>query len=314
MSGLLRNAKKHSDAVWSRGGLSPLELVKRLWARAIAHSLWDQAAALSFYFLVALFPLLLVLSTLIGFLISSQSGAYFSLLEYLDGIMPTSAVQIFSGLLDQLTSGASSGKLSFGALVALWAASSGVTASITALNIAFEVKTTRPWWRRRLVAAALTIGIGLVIALSLLFFLTGSTAAAAIGRHLPVLDALSGLSSVVRWLAGLSLVWICLTMLYGFGPNLNRRRWEGILPGSCFALGSWLIASFCLRYYLSEFGSLNRTYGSLAGVIALLFWIYLSACALLIGGELNAIIWHASADRYDANRRRILPVSKEEAH
>jgi membrane protein len=294
-----RRAKKHSDAFWSRGGLTPVELIRRLWTRAIAHSLWDQAAALSFYFLVALFPVLLVLSTLIGFLMASQSGEYFSLLEYLDGIMPTSAVQIFSGLLSQLTSGATSGKVSFGALVALWGASSGITASITTLNIAFEVPTTRSWWRRRLLALALTLGIGLVIAASLLVFLTGSTAVAAIGRHLPVLDVLSGLSSVVRWLAGLSLLWLCLSLLYGFGPNLNRRRWEGILPGSCFALGGWLVASFCLRFYLSVFGSLNRTYGSLAGVIALLFWIYLSASALLLGGELNAIIWHASADRYE---------------
>lgn len=291
-----QDVKKHLAAVWSRGGLTPKELVYRLWVPARAHRIWDQAAALSFYFLVALFPLLIVLSTLIGLILNSQTGAYFAFLEYLDQIMPISAAKIFSGLLAQVTSGPASGKLSFGVLVTLWAASSGVTASITALNIAFEVPGSRSWWHRRFVAAALTIGIGLLIAASLVFLLTGSIAASTIMARLPVLHALSQLSNLVRWLVGLALLWLSLDLIYGFGPNLNRKSWEGVLPGACFALACWLIASFCLRFYLSRFGSLSH-YGSLAGVIALLFWIYLSAAALLLGGELNAIIWEASHRR-----------------
>lgn len=288
-----QDTKRHVAAVWSRGGLTPKELVRRLWLRSSAHRLWDQAAALSFYFLVAMFPLLIVLSTLIGLVVKSQAASYFTFLEYLDQIMPASAAKIFSGLLTQLTSGPTSGKLSFGVLVTLWAASSGVTASITALNIAFEVPGSRSWWHRRFVAVALTIGIGLVIAASLLFLLTGGIAARTIMARLPVLGALSELSTMVRWLVGLALLWLSLDLIYGFGPNLNRKSWEGVLPGACFALACWLSASFCLRLYLSDFGSLSH-YGSLAGVIALLFWIYLSAAALLLGGELNAIIWDAS--------------------
>lgn len=297
MGQLLKNirqaARRHSATAWSRGGLTLGELVHGLWIRAIAHRIWNEAAALSFYFLVALFPLLLVISTLIGFVLSSQTSAYFSLLAYLDRVMPTSAVEVFSGVLNQLTSGASGGKLSFGILITLWAASSGVTASIEALNIAFEVPSSRRWWHRRLVAVGLTLSIGLIITASLVFLLTGGTAASALMSRLPVLGALSHLSSVIRWLAGLTLLWLSLNLIYGFGPNLKRKRWEGVLPGSCFALACWLLASFCLRSYLSTFGSLSH-YGSLAGVIALLFWIYLTAAALLLGGELNAIIWHAS--------------------
>jgi membrane protein len=105
-------------------------------------------------------------------------------------------------------------------------------------------------------------------------------------------------------------VMLSLMLVYGFGPNLKRKRWEGILPGACFALGCWFVASFCLRLYLPLFGSLNHSYGSLAGVIALLFWLYLSAGAILLGGELNAVIWHASI----GNRRdRVGPQSETPA-
>jgi membrane protein len=207
--------------------------------------------------------------------------------------MPVSAAKVFSGLLSQLASGAIRGKLSFGAVITFWAASSGIAASITALNIAFEVPCGRSWWRRRLIAMALTVGIGVIVAASLLFLLTGSFAASTIIGRLPILVSLTQLSNLVRRVVGLALLWLSLDLIYGFGPNLNRKSWEGVLPGACFALGCWLVASYCLRFYLASFGSL-RNYGSLAGVVALLFWLYLSAAALLLGGELNAIIWHAS--------------------
>jgi membrane protein len=293
----LNPATRYPSNVWSCGGLTWKDLVKRLWVRARQHRLSDRAALLSFYFLLAFFPLLIVFSTLIGFILSSQTATYLSLLNYLDRIMPPSAFTLFTGMLGQITSGASSAKLSLGVLASLWTASSGVAALIEALNIAFEISIGRSWLHRRIVAMGVTLGIGLVLAASLVFLFASGTVGELIIARLPVLGALARLSYVVRWLVGIVLLLLSLTLVYGFGPNLNRKRWEGILPGACFALICWLIASMCLRLYLSTFGTLNHSYGSLAGVIALLFWLYLSAAAILLGGELNAAIWRAACER-----------------
>jgi len=293
-------ARRNAVTVWSWGGLSWKKIVSQLWSRSREHKLSDRAALLSFYFLLAFFPLLIVFSTLIGFLLTSQAATYWSLLNYLDRIMPRSAFALFTGMLSQIKAGASGGKLSIGLLVSLWTASSGIAALIEALNIAFQVSNSRSWWRRRLVSMLLTLGISALLAGALVFLFASSTAAELMTAKLPILHALPQLSHVVRWLVGLTLLLSSLMLIYGLGPNLNRKRWEGILPGACLALVCWLAASVCLRFYLSTFGTLNHSYGSLAGVIALLFWLYLSAAAILLGGELNSIIWHASAS---ASRR-----------
>ncbi len=293
----MRRLSRYSAIMWSRGGLGWSELLKQLIRRSRDHKLSDRAALLSFYFLVALFPLLIVLFTLIGFLLASETATYLTLLNYLDRIMPLSAFGVLNEVLGQFASGASGSKLSLASVIALWSASSGVTALIEALNVAFDVPNTRSWWHRRLVALGLTLGIGLLLLSSLVFLFASSAVARVISANLPILGELGELSDVVRWLVGLLLLFFSLTIIYSFGPNLNRKRWEGILPGACLALVCWLIASACLRLYLSTFASLHHSYGSLAGVIALLFWLYLSGAAIVIGGELNAIIWHASIGR-----------------
>ena len=303
---------RYSAIFWSRGGLHWKELVKQLFIRSRDHNLADRAALLSFWFLVALFPLLIVLSTLVGFLLASETGTYLSLLNYLDQIMPGSAFDVLRELLAQLTSGASGGKLSLSVLVSLWGASSALRALIESLNVAFEVRNSRSWWHRRLVAIGLTLGIGLLLAAALGFLLASSAAANLIEDRLPILRALRRISDAVQWVVGVLLLLLSLTLIYSLGPNLNRKRWEGILPGACLALVCWFAASWALRLYLSTFNPLSNSYGSLAGVIALLFWLYLSAAAIVLGGELNAIIWHATRDRpqhhSEVGGKRVLPA------
>jgi membrane protein len=291
-------AAKYSSKTWSKGGLSWKRLAKDLWNNSNENDLTGRAAQLSFYFLVAILPLLIFLSTLVGYFLSSQTSTYFKLLQYLSGIMPHRAFGLFKETFDQVTHGASNGKLSAGLAISLWTASSGIAALIEGLNIAFDVPNPRSWWRRRLVAIALTLVIGILISAALVFLLVGHTAGAFVIARVPVLSTLSGLSAVFQWLVGIVLLIVSLMLLYRYGPNLQeKKRWEGVLPGCCLALLGWFLASLGFRYYLVHFGSLDRTYGSLAGVIALLFWLYLSAAAILLGGELNSIIWHATTQK-----------------
>lgn len=280
------------------------QLARELLARSTRNDLSGRAAQLSFYFLVAAFPLLIFLSTLIGYFLNSQTDTYFTLVNYLSRIMPRSAFTLFQDALNQITNGASNGKLSFGLVVSLWTSSSGLAALIEGLNIAFAVPNLRSWWRRRLLAIVLTLAIGLLIATALVFLFISRAAGAFVAANVPVLSTLSTLSGALHWFVGFFLLAISLILLYRFGPNVKQKPWEGVLPGCCVALLGWILASLGFRLYLSYFGSLNQTYGSLAGVIALLFWLYLSAAAILLGGELNSIIWQGVAERKSTPLRK----------
>jgi membrane protein len=213
--------------------------------------------------------------------------------------MPRSAFALFHDTLNQISSGASNVKLSFGLLVSLWSSSSGVAALIEGLNIAFAVPDPRSLWRPRLLAVALTLAIGVLIAAALVFLFISHAAGAFVAASIPVLSTLSTLSNALHRAVGLLLLVASLMLLYRFGPNLKQKPWEGLLPGCCMALLGWTLASLGFRLYLLYFSSFNRTYGSLAGVIVLLFWLYLSAAAILLGGELNSIIWQAVANKKD---------------
>lgn len=298
MRNLKSIATEYSSRTWSRGGLSWRQITIDLWKQSREDDLAGRAAQLSFYFLVAVFPLLIFLSTLIGYFLNSQSDTYFTLVNYLSRVMPRPAFALFHRTLTQITTGASNGKLSFGLLVSLWTSSSGLAALIQGLNIAFAVPSERSWWRRRLVAMTLTLVIGILISAALVLLLVSHAAGAVVVATVPVLGVLSRISAYVQWIVGMLLLLASLMLIYRYGPNLKERRWEGVVPGACFAFVGWVIASFGFRHYLALFGSFNRTYGSLAGVIALLFWLYLSAAAILLGGELNSIIWHAVRENH----------------
>jgi membrane protein len=291
--------------LWSRGGLSWTDLGRRLWVRSLAHDLLDRAALLSFYLLLSFFPLLIFLSSLTGILLSSQTETYWRLLNYVAHLMPNSAFSVFNSFLTQIKLGASGGKLSFGLIASLWTASSGIAALMEALDVAFEVATDRSWWRRRLIAILLTLGIGALLAVSLLFLFATSSAGAYITAQLPLLGRFGRLSNLIQWLVDALLLSSCLTVVYAFGPNRKRKSWAGVLPGVLFALVSWCAASWGLQFYLSRYGSLTHSYGSFAGVIAFLLWLYGSSIAILLGGEFNAIIWmKLSSTQSDSKQER----------
>ncbi len=291
---------RYSDqfrGLWSRGHLTWKEIAIGLWKRSQDHGLLNRAGLLSFYFLLAFFPFLLTLSSLIGFLLSSQTDAYWRLLNYILKFMPPSAFALFTTAINQIRAGASGGKVSFGLLISLWSASSGIAALIEALNIAFAVQSNRKWWRRRMVAIGLTLGIGVLLTASLAILFASSNVGRLLSARLPILNSFSRLSGVASRIPCVALVFGSLILIYSFGPNIHRKHWRGILPGAALALAGGVLASLILRTYLAYFGSLGRSYGSLAGVIALMFWLYASAAAVLLGGELNALILDACSEQ-----------------
>jgi membrane protein len=261
---------------------------KRLWTRINEHDVFGNAAQLSYYFLLALFPLLLFLVTLLGYFAEAGSQIRESLISYLATVMPYSAVQLVHATLDEISNAKGGGKLSFGLLAALWAASTGMAAITDTLNTAYHAKETRPWWKVRLVAIVLTIALSVLIMIALALILYGGKIAEFLTTRFGLGRATEILGILLQWLIGLAFLFISFNLIYRFAPNLGRRHRHFSRPGAAIAVVLWLLISFGFRVYLHFFNSYSVTYGSLGALIVLMLWFYFSGVAILIGGEINS--------------------------
>ena len=272
-------------------GLSALDwktFAGRLWTRIDDHDLFGRAAQLSYYFLLAVFPLLLVLVTLLGYFAESGSKLHNKLLSYLSTVMPSSSVMLVHTTLDEITKARGGGKLSLGILAALWAASNGMGAISSTLNVAYAVKEDRPWWRVRLVAIFLTIMVSLfiIVALAIVFF--GGQLGDRLAAHFGFSAAFAIAWKLLQWPIALVFLLLTFDLIYYLAPNdrrPKRRLWTG---GATTAVVLWLLVSFGFRLYLYFFNSYSLTYGSLGALIVLMLWFYFTGLAILIGGEVNS--------------------------
>ncbi|PYV19947.1 MAG: ribonuclease BN [Acidobacteria bacterium] len=265
-----------------------MDLARRVCSETVKDDVFGSAAKLAYYNFLALFPLLLFLTTLLGLVAHEGSALRARLLAYLATVVPSTASSLVYQIVDEVGQGASGGKLSFGLMGALWAAANGTGALIGALNRAYGAAESRPWWRAKLVALGLTVGLSLLIVSALALALWGEHVAEAIALRFRLGDSFVAACSVVQWPVVLAFVLLALNLIYYFAPNTPRRRWQWISPGAVAGLGLWLLASFGLRLYLQGFNTFSSTYGSLGAVIVLMLWFYLSSAAILIGGEINA--------------------------
>ena len=289
----LESVRYYSAKAITLGDLSWRQLIVRIWKRVLQDDILGRSAQLSYYFLLAMFPLLIFVSTLVGYFFSSERHAYFHLIDYLDRVMPQSAFDLVRAALKEMREQTGTGQLTFGFILSVWVASSGMEAIIEGLNVAYAVHEARPWWRRRVVAIALTISLGAFVAIVLFLIVASTSMAASLGRYVPVLERIGRISAVSQWTAGILFLLLALTLIFRFAPNIPHERWEANLPGAVLSLVCWIVASLGLKFYMSEFGTFSRAYGPLGALIVLMIWLYVSGAAILIGGELNSVIWHA---------------------
>ena len=282
--------------VWHLGGLTPGELGKRVCSDIVKDKIFGQAAQLSYYFLLALFPLLLFLTSLIGIFMGSESGLRSSLFNYLSQVLPASASQLVSDTMFEVTSSSGGGKISFGIVAALWAASNGMGAISQALNVAYHVKESRSWWKQRLIAIELTIALAVLIISALVLVLYGSRIADVIAGSYGFGKVFLVGWKILQWPIVLVFLLLAFALIYYWAPNLHQE-WRWITPGSVVAIALWMLVSFGFRLYLHFFNSYSKTYGSLGAVIILMLWFYLTGAAILIGGEVNSDIEGAAAGK-----------------
>ena len=274
------------------------DFVARVWARANKDGVFDRSAQLSYYFLLSLFPLLFFLTTLFGYFAGTGSHLQRKLITYLGSVVPASALRLVTATIEEVIAARGSGKLSFGLLAALWAASSGINALGQALNAAYGVPETRPWWKVRLISVALTIALAVLIVSALLIVLYGGRLGEFLFGSFHEGHPFSIVWKILQWPIALAFVFLAFGLIYQFAPNLSERRRGGRLqksdyrrrwlsPGVMVAVLLWLLVSLGLRLYLHFFNSYGATYGSLGALIILMLWFYLTGAAILLGGEVN---------------------------
>lgn len=248
------------------------------------------AAALAFYFLLSLVPLLIVFASLLWYL--PATSAVSQLLNIMAALIPADSARLVqSATLSVLGPGHTS-FLSFGILSYLWAATGGFSVLIESLDIAYDVEDCRPWWRQRLQAFLLTFTVGGLGMISLLAIVVGPHFGHFLGLFFPVPAFLAHVWPILRWIVTIATFVTGIELMYYLGPRASHSFWS-TLPGAALAVAMWFLGSFGLSFYLTNIANYNKTYGSLGAVIALMLWLYISSLAVLIGAELNAEIGKA---------------------
>jgi membrane protein len=280
-------------SLWNLEGIPARVIAKNTWNALFADNLMGRSAELGFFFLFALFPTLITACSILGLAARSAVQIYESLLQYMALVVPPSALGAVMGAFNQTTATASSGKLTFGLVAALWSASVGFSAIQDSLNVVYRVTENRRYWRARLSAIGVTIILSIVITLMLASLLAADffarLARLHIYHHLLANSAAVGLR-IVGWLAATAFLSFIFALIYYFGPDVKVSHWHWLTPGATIGMLGWLLCSLGLRIYVHYFNSYSATYGSLGTVIILLTWFYLSGLMLLLGGEINSEI------------------------
>ena len=283
------------ESLWKLGGLRWIELAKRVWSETNEDDVFGRAAQLAYYFLLALFPLLIFLTATLGMMLGSGAGLRTSLFNYLSQVMPGSAFQLVDSTMSEITGASGAGKLSFGLLATLWAASNGMGAITAALNVAYDVEETRPWWKQRLVAITLTVTLSVLVITALLLVLLGGRIADGLAVHYHLGGFFPIAWRLLQWPIVFAFMVLSFALIYYFAPSLKDQDWKWLTPGALIGVVLWLLVSFAFKAYLHFFDSYSTTYGSLGAVIILMLWLYLTGVAILIGSEINSEIENAAA-------------------
>ncbi len=252
-------------------------------------NLTDWAAALTYYAVLALFPGLIVLVAILG-LAGQHPQTTNALLEIVRDLGPASAVDTFRGPIEGVvkSSGGAGALLGVGLLGAIWSASGYVGAFIRASNAIYEVEEGRPFWTRRPLQIAVTVVMVLLLALVAIAIVVTGPLARSVGDVIGLGDTAVTTWNIAKWPVIVLIVMGMFTVLYYVAPNVRQPRLRWITPGGVIAVVAWLLVSLGFGLYVANFGSYDKTYGSLGGVVVFLVWLWLSNLALLFGAEFDA--------------------------
>jgi membrane protein len=277
-------------SLWKLGGLTPLKLAQLGIKKIDEDELSNRSAALSYYFILALFPMFLFIVSLIGLIAGRASQMRESIMSAVGHLAPGSASGLVQQVVHQTLTNSGGVKLAAGLLGALWAASGGMGAVVTSLNVIYKTKETRPLWKQKLTVVGLTLALALLILVASALVLYGGSIGNLIATQIGMGKVFSIVWPIVQWPLTFFAMFLSFSIIYYYGPNLEQRKWYWVTPGSAVGVVLWLVASVGFRIYLHFFNTYSAMYGSLGAVIILMLWLYITGFAVLVGGEVNWVI------------------------
>jgi membrane protein len=271
--------------------LSWKELLRRTYKETVADNGLGLAAQLAYYFLLALFPAVLCVIALASFLpLQNFTDEVASLLGR---IATPEMVSLIREQMARLANGNDGGIFSIGLLAALWSSSAAMVAMIDAMNRAYDIDEGRPWWKTRITAVLLTVGLAVFAVLSAGLIIAGPQVADLLASSFGFGTVFTTTWKILQWPIAFALVTMGIALVYYYAPDAEQD-FTWITPGSVIAATLWVIASLLFRFYVVSFGNYEATYGTVTGVILLMLWFYISGLMLIIGAEAAAEIEHAS--------------------
>jgi membrane protein len=244
----------------------------------------QMGAALSYYFVISMFPAILLISAIVAYL--PGANPFDRVLSLMSGFVPRESIELLHKVLSTVVTPNRSTLLSFGILGTLWTASGGFAAAIEALDIAYDVEEARPFWVTRPLAVGLTLLVGLLLLVALVVMIVGPQFGTWLASRANLSWLLAQSWPYIHWTVAVLFTVLAVESLYFLAPNVKQRFWA-TLPGAVLAVGCWIGLSYILGYYFRSFAHFNKTYGAMGAVIALMVWLYWTSFFMLVGAELN---------------------------
>jgi membrane protein len=257
----------------------------------VRHHTMQVSAALSYYFVLSVFPGLIFLSAIVGFV--SLPDLFNHVLSLMGRLLPPDTMNVVYSVLGDVLASHRGTWLSFGMLGLIWTASAAFDSMIEALDIAYDVVDDRPFWKTRLLAIALAAIIGSLLLTALAVMVVGPRFGDWLASRLELSAVFVAVWPFLRWILAISFTILAVEVLYYLAPNV-KQRFGATLPGAVLSVVVWNGLSFLLGYYFRHWANFNRTYGTLGGFIAFMTWLYWTSFVLLVGAELNAELAKAS--------------------
>jgi membrane protein len=284
-----REARRDYRPVGAAADTGLFATLKRALVEFNEDNLTDWAAALTYYGLLSLFPALIAMVSLIGLFGNPRSTTQ-SLTEIITSIGPSSGAETFSGPIESITKNRGTAGVAFvlGLAVALWSASAYVGAFMRASNVIYETPEGRPFWKLRPLQIAVTLAMVIALALIAVALVLTGPIVEAVAKPLGIGSTAVDVWNIAKWPVLIAVFFLMIAVLYYASPNVKLRGFRWVTPGNLLTVVVWIVASALFGFYVANFGSYDKTYGTLAGLVAVLVWFWITNLAILFGHQLNA--------------------------
>ena len=268
---------------------------------------FQMAAALSYYFVLSVFPALIFLSAVVAYL--PLPDLFNQALNLVGQFLPPDSMGLVRRILSDVITPNKATFLSFGVLGTVWAASGGFSAAIEALDIAYDVEDDRPFWKTRPLAVVLAFMTEALVLVALSAMIVGPKFGEWLANQVHLANVFVLLWPYIQWSIAIGFTLLAVEALYFMAPNVKQRFWA-TLPGAILAVGCWIAFSYLLGLYFRHFANFNKTYGTLGAVVALMVWLYWTAFAMLVGAELNAELAKISSEGPIERKHEPSPITR----